>query len=703
MASCIEVRLETEGVAEFAKLHLDEDDIESNASLAFSQILAASESLKRSGATGTIKRITYKDDEGDNCTLSASALLDAFSFVDRTGENAVLHLTVEIAWEPQAPLHTEGFPSIPLHIEELLAHLSNMTRGVDIRKVLPRFADACLRIIDDSQIEKLFEVIDVLVAIRDGVADLNQLELHLGLGLEVFQALSCDQQKKVSDLLAPELEDIVAKLHEEPSIVEVHVNITCDGCGQGPIVGQRFKCSLCDDYDLCARCHDQCRSSVHPQHDAWLSMQTKTRADVVGFCLKPGLRIQCDSCGKCDLSANDWHRCLDCADYDLCADCYGSRQTIHPEHERWEKNPHGFAQQQNAVPQPLRTLSVPVDHVPQTALSASLDSDDIQGSISMSRPQIVCDGCGKHPLAPGDRNKCMSCPDYDLCSECHCRRHEVHPGHIAWKQPGIFCDGCGKRDLASEDRHKCLDCLDYDLCRDCYDQRSEVHPGHGLWKLPGIFCDGCGKRPLAPGDRHKCMDCPDYDLCSECHCRRHEVHPGHNAWKLPGIFCDGCGKRDLKTNDCYTCLSCPDFDLCSDCYPQRGELHDQHTCWKLVANDDPEEQSQNTMETSVVDTSSTAADSDAKQPSSNLESDLEVEHLPASVYAGAFSLLLDHPDEIVRNAAQEAMRTASATKPMEPVELSQELTDETEVFISLSPEDVSSDEEWDHVDEWEQV
>jgi len=150
-------------------------------------------------------------------------------------------------------------------------------------------------------------------------------------------------------------------------------------------------------------------------------------------------------------------------------------------------------------------------------------------------------------------------------------------------------------------------------------------------------------------------------------------------------------------------LSCPDFDLCSECYPQRGELHDQHTCWKLVATDDPEEQSQNTMETSVVDTCSTAADSDAIQPSSNLESDPEVEHLPASVYAGAFSLLLDHPDEIVRNAAQEAMRTASATKPMEPVELSQELTDETEVFISLSPEDVSSDEEWDHVDEWEQV
>lgn len=34
----------------------------------------------------------------------------------------------------------------------------------------------------------------------------------------------------------------------------VHTGITCDGCGQFPLVGVRMKCASCADYDLCASC-----------------------------------------------------------------------------------------------------------------------------------------------------------------------------------------------------------------------------------------------------------------------------------------------------------------------------------------------------------------------------------------------------------------------------------------------------------------
>ena len=35
----------------------------------------------------------------------------------------------------------------------------------------------------------------------------------------------------------------------------VHIFVTCDGCSCSPVLGQRFKCSTCDDFDLCETCY----------------------------------------------------------------------------------------------------------------------------------------------------------------------------------------------------------------------------------------------------------------------------------------------------------------------------------------------------------------------------------------------------------------------------------------------------------------
>eukprot|EP01111_Echinosteliopsis_oligospora_P011225 TRINITY_DN364_c0_g1_i2.p1 TRINITY_DN364_c0_g1~~TRINITY_DN364_c0_g1_i2.p1 ORF type:complete len:436 (-),score=129.59 TRINITY_DN364_c0_g1_i2:131-1438(-) len=44
--------------------------------------------------------------------------------------------------------------------------------------------------------------------------------------------------------------------------VPIHFGITCDGCEAHPIMGTRFKCTICDDYDLCGVC--QSKGDVHP-------------------------------------------------------------------------------------------------------------------------------------------------------------------------------------------------------------------------------------------------------------------------------------------------------------------------------------------------------------------------------------------------------------------------------------------------------
>lgn len=43
----------------------------------------------------------------------------------------------------------------------------------------------------------------------------------------------------------------------------VHPNVTCDGC-EGAVVGNRYKCLICPDYDLCSTCEGK---GIHKEHN----------------------------------------------------------------------------------------------------------------------------------------------------------------------------------------------------------------------------------------------------------------------------------------------------------------------------------------------------------------------------------------------------------------------------------------------------
>ncbi|KFV91902.1 Sequestosome-1, partial [Eurypyga helias] len=49
---------------------------------------------------------------------------------------------------------------------------------------------------------------------------------------------------------------------QEPPRDMVHPNVICDGC-EGPVVGARFKCTVCPDYDLCSTCEGK---GIHKEH-----------------------------------------------------------------------------------------------------------------------------------------------------------------------------------------------------------------------------------------------------------------------------------------------------------------------------------------------------------------------------------------------------------------------------------------------------
>jgi hypothetical protein len=63
-------------------------------------------------------------------------------------------------------------------------------------------------------------------------------------------------EEKQSPVVVNEVKQNPSPIVEEPKS-RAHLGITCDGCQTTPIVGNRFKCSVCPDFDLCESCEEK--------------------------------------------------------------------------------------------------------------------------------------------------------------------------------------------------------------------------------------------------------------------------------------------------------------------------------------------------------------------------------------------------------------------------------------------------------------
>jgi hypothetical protein len=98
---------------------------------------------------------------------------------------------------------------------------------------------------------------------------------------------------------------------------KAHLNIKCDGCGTVPICGDRYKCLVCDDFDLCSACE---KKDIHPSSHPLLKMKVPARSDVHH-------NVQCDGCSVEPIRGVRY-KCLVCRNFDLCSACEAKNQ--HP-------------------------------------------------------------------------------------------------------------------------------------------------------------------------------------------------------------------------------------------------------------------------------------------------------------------------------------------------------------------------------------
>ena len=82
---------------------------------------------------------------------------------------------------------------------------------------------------------------------------------------ENFKNLSLNpKEEEEEDLKENEKERNDKKIKRKKE--EVHYTIICDGCDMEPIVGKRYKCKKCRNFDYCEKCYEK-RKNSHPPHE----------------------------------------------------------------------------------------------------------------------------------------------------------------------------------------------------------------------------------------------------------------------------------------------------------------------------------------------------------------------------------------------------------------------------------------------------
>ncbi|KAF8589545.1 cysteine proteinase [Ramaria rubella] len=97
-----------------------------------------------------------------------------------------------------------------------------------------------------------------------------------------------------------------------------HPGIGCDGCGKQTIIGVRWKCLVCEDYDLCTDCRS---SGKHTNRHSVDHRVLRIENPDSSLAIHEG--IICDGCRTDPVIGVRW-KCLKCNDYDLCDACHSS-------------------------------------------------------------------------------------------------------------------------------------------------------------------------------------------------------------------------------------------------------------------------------------------------------------------------------------------------------------------------------------------
>ena len=216
--------------------------------------------------------------------------------------------------------------------------------------------------------------------------------------------------------------EIKLKSHTEVD-KHIHMNVTCDGCGVHPLVGVRYKCGVCPNFDFCENCekkealkhgHPLVRlPSINMLRSIQCNMKSTNKKNLEKDEKVIFENINCNGCGIKSIEGIRY-KCAICKNFDYCEKCF---------QENCEKHNHPFIKFYHQY-MPLESIKVIIyeNDYPENKEKQNEIKNENSKPIHFG---FKCDGCKKNPIV-GCRYKCAICKDFDYCEECEQKLSEEH-------------------------------------------------------------------------------------------------------------------------------------------------------------------------------------------------------------------------------------------------------------------------------------
>ena len=209
-----------------------------------------------------------------------------------------------------------------------------------------------------------------------------------------------------------------------------------------PLIGKRYKCKECKDFDYCEKCYEKHKLSHGHEFTQVENPFHKFDKKEIHH------SVICDGCEMSPIIGKRY-KCKECKDFDYCEKCYEKHKLSHG-HEFTQvekpefKNPflfnknhrHNFRMNPFLGSNKTENFPKEMHHCP--TMGNLMNKNKVENKkIHFG---VECDGCGVFPIV-GCRYKCGVCDNFDYCEECEKKLSKEH-GHplLKIRDPGMKID-----------------------------------------------------------------------------------------------------------------------------------------------------------------------------------------------------------------------------------------------------------------------